>query len=298
MTNKQMKGLVVLMKNNKSLLQVKRIRIYQRENLVDKVSFLIPLEYEWINATDSGFDMTNFTVILNYLDGAGTVHTEILERYGHYDPVSERYIYEDYQKDENTDPTHMIYRLPVTTKITNLIGDVTMNLKLQYADYTAQTEDPATEPVPLLYQMATGDTTISILPVVDYYSIISSDTLSEIVQQIDILKARANTLEDRADAQEDDLSETKENMVNDVVLNEDRLILKNSKDEQVGNEIHMNDLGDSLAEYTQEGLVKVITDEEEDPNVVIIDDEDDSTDPTIIDPINPDADNSDITTGE
>lgn len=298
MTNKQMKGLVVLMKNNKSLLQVKRIRIYQRENLVDKVSFLIPLEYEWINATDSGFDMTNFTVILNYLDGAGTVHTEILERYGHYDPVSERYIYEDYQKDENTDPTHMIYRLPVTTKITNLIGDVTMNLKLQYADYTAQTEDPATEPVPLLYQMATGDTTISVLPVVDYYSIISSDTLSEIVQQIDILKARANSLEDRADAQEDDLSETKENMVNDVVLNEDRLILKNSKDEQVGNEIHMNDLGDSLAEYTQEGLVKVITDEEEDPNVVIIDDEDDSTDPTIIDPINPDADNSDITTGE
>lgn len=272
MTKESMKGYVYLFKQDKSLLATKKIRIYQHENCVDKISFLIPYTYEWINPNDSGFDMSNFTVTLNYLDSAGTVHSEILERYSHTDPSTGEIEYEDYL-DQFGNPTHLIYRLTVDSKLTDLVGDYTLNLRLQYVDYEGQIDNPVEEPEAVLYQMSSGYSTITVLGIADYYSIIPADTLSTFIQQIDALKARADILENRADAQEDgledtraDLAETKENMVNDITLDEDKVYLQNSKNEQVGTEIELNDLGDNLAEATTAGLVKVITDDDDSNN--------------------------------
>lgn len=262
MTKEDLLGLVILMKADKSLLQTRKIRIYQRENLVDALSFLIPISYEFINADDSGFDLQNFTVMMNYLDQSGTVHTETLQRYSHTDPSTGIVEYEDYI-DKAGNHTHMIYRLPVDSRLTDVCGEYTVNLRLQYVDYAAQTLDSFTEPEPKLYQMSTGNTTIKVLPIADYYSVVSTDTFGSLLQEIAALKNRSEILEARADSQEDELEDTKANMVNDITLSEDKLYLQNSKNEQVGTEIEVNDLGDAVAEYTTKGLVKVITDDDE-----------------------------------
>ena len=262
MTKDDLLGLVVLMKSDKSLLQTRKIRIYQRESLVDKLTFLIPINYEFINVEDSGFNMENFTVVMNYLDQSGTVHSEILQRYSHTDPGTGEIEYDDYE-DKYGNHTHMIYRLPVDSRLTDFCGEYTVNLRLQYVDYVAQTLDSSTEPEPKLYQMSTGNTTIKVLPIADYYSVVSTDTFGSLLQEISALKNRSEILEARADNQEDELEDTKANMVNDITLSEDKLYLQNSKNEQVGTEIEMNDLGDAVAEYTTEGLVKVITDDDE-----------------------------------
>ncbi len=290
MTNKELKGLVILMNNQKQLIQTKRIRIYQREKLVDKLTFLIPMDYEWINVQDSGFNMESFTVMMNYLDSSGTVRLELLERYGHYDAEGHFIGYEDYQKDENSEPSHMIYRIPIDSKLTDLAGDYSISLKLQYVDYSAQTENPDTMPEPQLYQMTTDSAILTVMPVVDYYQILPSDSITMLMEQINALKDRAQELEDRADVQEDGLEETNAKMVDDIVLGDDKLYLKNSLDEQVGVEINLNDLGDSLAEYTSEGLIKVITSDDEDPIPDIPDELEEPDEPNIPDePIEPDA---------
>ena len=266
MTSEGLKGLVILLKSDKSLLQTRKIRIYQRENLIDLMSFLVPMQYEFINVEDSGFDMTAFTVVMNYLDQSGTVHSEILQRYSHTDPGTGEIEYEDYE-DKAGNHTHMIYRLPIDSRLTDVCGDYIINLRLQYVDYAAQTLDASTEPEPRLYQMSTGNTTITVLPIADYYSVVDSDTFSSLLQKIAALENRSEILEQRADAQEDDLEETKANMVDDITLDEDKMYLTNSKG-QVGTEIEMNDLGDSIVEHTREGMIKVVTDEDEGNNGV------------------------------
>ena len=60
-----------LLNKDKSLLATERIKIYQREKLVDKVQFILPQSYEEIDLTNK-----NVSIILKYVDQEGNAQSE------------------------------------------------------------------------------------------------------------------------------------------------------------------------------------------------------------------------------
>ena len=61
----------IIMNDDKSLRKGETVKIYQREKLVDKLQFLLPLTYQ-------DFDLSGFTVTLKYIDQGNVAHAEIL----------------------------------------------------------------------------------------------------------------------------------------------------------------------------------------------------------------------------
>lgn len=244
-------GMVILLKSDKSLIQTRKIRICQRENMVDKLRFLVPLVYE-------GLDMTPFTVTMVYVCQDGTVMAEVLERM----PNGEGG-YEDYE-DADGNPTHMIYQLPVTSVLTQFAGDITVKLTMDYINNEAQTssnsdDEEAPDPEPIHYVFNTDTTIITILANVDYYSTVSDASMSIINQKIAELKAAQEQLSDTADVYN-------KSKADDIELHVDpynQCIRLMSNGRPIGHEIDLNDLGDAVSDWQESGLVKVITEDDE-----------------------------------
>lgn len=264
MTNKDLKGLVILLKSDKTLVQTQRIRVYQRENLVDKFQFLIPFEID-------GNDLTKFTVMMQYLGPDGTVYGEVLER----SP-------EDYE-DADGNVTHMIYTLPITSAITKQAGDITVKLNLDYMDYEGQTSDPEEDPEPKHYVLNSDTTIVPILAVADYYSFVPDASLSMINNKIAELNTKTQELEALAHQFTDE-------QVDNIVLNADPEtgeIHLSSKGQKIGDGIGLKDLNDALNEYDDSVIVDPddpVNPDPVDPNPVDPNPTD-PTDPT--DPTNP-----------
>lgn len=236
MTNKDLKGLVILMKSDKFLVQTKKIRIYQREKLVDNFCFLIPFEYD-----DN--DLTKFTVIMQYIGSDGTIYADTLVRDS-----------EDYE-DADGNTTHMIYRLPIDTKITKFAGDIKVKLNLDYVDNEGQTTDPDEDPVQKHYVLNTEDTIVTVLPVADYYSIVPDESLSLINNKIAELNAKIDELNATAQAFTDE-------QVDNIILVTDPEtgeIHLSSNGRKIGDGIGLKDLNDALNEY-DDGVITDPTD--------------------------------------
>lgn len=244
MQKKDLTGMVILLKQDKSLIQTKKIRICQREKLVDKMNFLIPLVYE-------GEDMTKYSCLLIYKTPDLSPHAEMLVR------LSDGYGgYEDYE-DADGNKTHMIMRLPIDTQFTNYPGNIELMLSLQFVDYDAQTTSPDDEhesPNPgdsVQHVFNTLSTWIEIQNVVDYYSIVTDQSISMINNWIAKLEADAEIL-----------AKGKADNINLNVSPDGGYIYLTSQGQEIGDRIPLNSLGDGLADFTKDGLVKVITDED------------------------------------
>lgn len=236
MTNKDLKGLVYLMKADKSLIATKRIRVFQRESMADKLVFLVPLVYE-----DN--DLTKFTVMLQYLGADQTIHAETLERAS-----------EDYE-DADGNVTHMIYQLPIDSELTKFSGDITIKLNLDYMDNEAQTEgdgeNEAPDPVPVHYVINTDSAILTVLPVADYYSFVPDESLSLINNKIAELNAKIDELNATAQAFTDE-------QVDNIVLVTDPEtgeIHLSAKGNKIGDGIDLKDLNDALNEYNDGVIV-------------------------------------------
>ena len=103
----------IVMDKYKNLNTTVRTTIFQKESLVDKLQFLIPPVY-------NGEDLSVFTVTLKYVDPNGNFHSEVLEK--------DAEMYKDYLR----------YALPVTTKLTDVSGTLTLRLTLM--SFTPGTE--------------------------------------------------------------------------------------------------------------------------------------------------------------
>ena len=241
MTQDQLKGLVILFSESKGLVQTKRIRIHQRESLVDKLEFLIPFEYE-------GLDLTTFNVMMEYIAPDLNVYSEILNR----NP-------EDYE-DKDGNKTHMIYGLDVSSKLTKQSGDVRVLLSLTHMDYEAATDDPDAELVPKAQVLKSDETILTILPLRDYYSAVNDDSLSAIDRRMLELDQKIQELNESAE-QIIDLPHA-----DDLVLDlDDKSIYLTAEGNKIGSEIGLNDLGNALADNTEDGLVNVITSDDVNP---------------------------------
>ncbi len=160
--------MIILLKSNKTLVITKDTRLYQGENAVDKIIFYTPETYE-------DLDLSEFTVVLNYENAAQKVYNETL--------VSQ----------ESDKDGFLMYVLPVTTKFTELAGEISMNLSILQQD-----EETGTSEV-----MHTNSVKKEIMTWDDYFKYYPNDSLSAIDNRILELDNKAKELKALADSIED-----------------------------------------------------------------------------------------------
>lgn len=208
----------ILMNSDKSLVCTIKTTLYQRDKLVDKLQILIPQTYEDINLSD-------FMAVLKYVDQGNEVHSEIL--------IQDEELYKD---------SYLRYTLPIDTNLTRFAGDIKLCLTLNKVDMEEMKE----------YSLNTGETTITIAPLSDYYSFISDKSLSVIDQKVNELNVKLEAIDKMATTYD----ETK---ADNIKLDKDTSeIYLTAHDKQIGDKITINDLGNVIAEETKDGLIPII----------------------------------------
>jgi hypothetical protein len=101
---------VILINDDNSLSAPKKQRIVQRSKLVDTFWFLVKPMY-------NGYDMTNATVLLEYLK-----------------PMSKKYCNEILVLSDDKYEDHLKYTLPVDTELTDEHGEIELQLSFIYVD--------------------------------------------------------------------------------------------------------------------------------------------------------------------
>ena len=208
---------ILFKSEDKSLQATVRTKIYQRESLVDKFRFLIPQTYNDV-------DLSNFAVVLKYLDQGNEAQTEIL--------IRENEPYKDYYS----------YILPIDTKITRFAGDITLHLTMSKVDMEEMKE----------YSLESGETTIAISPLSDYYHFTSNQTFDVITQKVNELNVKLEAMDKMAAAY--DVAKA-DNIKLDTESSE---LYLTSNGKTIGDKISLNDLGDEIADTTEDGLIKVV----------------------------------------
>lgn len=150
----------IKMNDDKSLRATQKATIYQREKLVDKMQFFIPNTYENV-------DLTDFTTVLKYKDQAAVAHMELLTK-------DEKQEYEGY----------ITYTLPIDTNLTQFAGDIEIRITLSKTDLENKIQ----------YVLHTGEYVITILPLEDYYTFVTDESLEYIDKIVGDLDAKIEAL--------------------------------------------------------------------------------------------------------
>lgn len=95
----------IVMDNNKNLTTTVRTSLFQKESMVDKIQFLLPPKY-------GDNELKDYIVTMKYVDPNGNFHSEVL--------TLDDELYKEYLR----------YELPVTTKLTQVSGTITLRLTL------------------------------------------------------------------------------------------------------------------------------------------------------------------------
>lgn len=146
---------IVVMQKDKSLLATVTTTLYQHENLVDKIFFLFPEEY-------NGLVLSDCTAVLKYVDQGNVPHVEVLEK------ADELY------------KNKLQYFLPVDSLLTKFSGDIKLRITFTKTDMEVKKQ----------YVLNTGELTISISPLSDYYSYVPDESLEIVDQMIGKLDAK------------------------------------------------------------------------------------------------------------
>lgn len=133
----------ICMNDNKQLNVTTRINLYQKESLVDKVQFLVPMMY-------GDFDLREFMATAVYMDVENVPHVEVL--------VQDEEIYKE---------KYIRYVLPVDTKLSHHVGEINVYLNFAKADYESGKN----------YILKTSPAIVKITSVPDYYSIVGKESL-------------------------------------------------------------------------------------------------------------------------
>lgn len=157
----------IVMNDDKSLTQSIVTTIYQREKLVDKMRFLFPLTY-------GDIDLSKCMSVLKYTDQGNVAHAEILTL-----------------ADELFENRRLVYYFPIDTDITRFAGDVTFRITFLEVDME---NGKRTE------VLHTGQTTITVQPLEDYYRYVTDESLEFVDQVLTSFDARAKAYEKAAEA--------------------------------------------------------------------------------------------------
>lgn len=149
----------IIMDKYKQLVTTVQQTIYQRDNLVDELQFLFPQFY-------NSFDLSEFNVVLKYVDQANTPHVELLQRHSE--------LYKDKLK----------YTLPINTKLTRFAGDIEIRITFTRVDIETKKQ----------YVLNTGSTVITVYPLKDYYAFTPDESLDFVDQLVGSLNAKIDAV--------------------------------------------------------------------------------------------------------
>ena len=144
----------IIMNKYKELITTIKNILYQRENLTEKIQFLIPEYYNEI-------DLKEYTAVLKYIDQSNISHAEILE------------------KDDELYKGKIRYILPINSELSKFSGDIIIRITFTKIDMDTQTQ----------YVLHTGETSITISPIKDYYTFIPDKSLEFVDQLLGNLEA-------------------------------------------------------------------------------------------------------------
>ena len=150
----------ILMNPDKTLITTEKIKIYQREKLIDKIQFILPKEY-------NGYDLLTFVPYIKYTNPMNEIFSEVLT-------VANA----DYKEN------YFTCVLPIDTKLTRYAGDVVLSLQLTKYD----------EEIGNQLVLQTSDDKITISTVQDIFNFVPDESLDAITQKIGELDAEAKAL--------------------------------------------------------------------------------------------------------
>ena len=163
--------MIILMKSNKTLVITKTSKLYQKESVAEHLVFYVPTTYS-SGASGGDYDLTEFTATLQYVDAANNAHSELLTA-----------------EEQSDKDGYIKYILPVSSELTYVAGDVTLQLSLSKVDTETSTN----------YVLHTSELTITILTWNDYFASVSDDSLSAIDAKILELQTQIEALKSLAD---------------------------------------------------------------------------------------------------
>lgn len=188
----------IVMDKYKQLNTTIKTILYQRENLTEKIQFLIPEYYNEI-------DLKEYTVILKYIDQSSISHAEILE------------------SDDELYKGKIRYILPVNSELSKFSGDISVRITFTKIDMDTQTQ----------YVLHTGETSITISPLKDYYTFVPDASLEFVDQLVGNLEAKLEATER--------IAEIYDNKKADNITYENNDIQLTSNGKKIGNSITISD---------------------------------------------------------
>lgn len=197
-SNKVIIMYTIVMDKYKQLNATIKTILYQRENLTEKVQFLIPEYYNEI-------DLKEYTAILKYLDQSNASHAEILK------------------KDDTLYKGKIRYILPINSELSKFSGDISIRITFTKVDMDMQTQ----------YVLHTGEISITISPLKDYYTFVPDESLEFVDQLVGNLEAKLEATER--------IAEIYDNEKADNITYENNDIQLTSNGKKIGNSINISD---------------------------------------------------------
>ena len=178
----------------------------------------------YIPTTYEDINLEDFSVLLKYIDQDNIVHVINLT------------------KTESDKEGFMKYVIEMDTNLTKESGDIRIHLTLNKVDMEELKE----------YSLNTSEAIISVKPLADYYGFVSDSSLS-------IIDQKMNELDVKLEAA-NKIAETYDNSKADNIKldKETSELYLTANDKLIGDKITINDLGDTIAEQTKDGLIPII----------------------------------------
>lgn len=214
----------ILVTDDNNLVTTVKERIMQRSKLVDSLHFLVSPVYK-------NLDMSDFTVTLEYMLPTSN--------------KNKKYKTEELVKSEELYKDMLEYKLPFDTGLTKEAGDIEIQLTFTKVDLDEDGND-------IQYVRKTSSTIIPIIPIEKWCDVIPDEALSAIDQRIIKTDAQIKAL---LEVQEIINTEKADNLVLDSENNE---LYLTADGNQIGDKVKLSDLGDSIVNSSEEGLLTMM----------------------------------------
>ena len=211
----------ILVNQDNTMTTSVRERIMQRSKLVDSLHFLVNPIYKEL-------DMSDFTVVMEYIL-----------------PISKEYKTETLVKSDELYKDMLEYKLPCDTALTKEHGDIEVQISFTKVDLDADGNN-------IQYVRKTSPCKITIVPISAWSDIIPDEALNAVDMAFLQLEGKIKELEEIADT----YNTTKADNI--TLDNDSKELYLTSNGSAIGDKISVNDIGDSIAENTNDGLIQVI----------------------------------------
>lgn len=222
----------ILLKSDKSLVASKKVTIYQNDELVDSLCFLVPNSFG-----DDKLELSKAIAVLTYKDPGNVVHQEYLGTVdNNYKSKLEP---EEIRELGGIDPdAYTKYILPVNSNLTKFAGEIALSMTFVIANLADETSRVL---------MHTGELYVTISPLTNQYAMADLSSFDGIATAIAGLTDRVNEGFEDVDSR-----------IPDDLQKEDSIIKLSVKGEPIGEGVEVFD-GNEAIDGSSDGITDLDT---------------------------------------